>query len=168
MGRRREGRETAVQFLFAHDVHEGAGNPSAEEQNGFWELHSASKGVREFAEHLIKGVLQHLPEVDERIVKACENFSLERIGGVERNILRLGIYELIHTPALPSAIIINECIEIAKKFCASDSSRFVNGILARIGRVVRPGEARGRKGKKVVVDEEPEDAAKPEPANSEQ
>ena len=128
MGRRREGRETAVQFLFAHDVHEGAGNPSAEEQNGFWELHSASKSIREFAEHLIKGVLQHLPEVDARIGKACENFSLERIGGVERNILRLGIYELIHTPALPSAIIINEGIEIAKKFCASDSSRFVNGV----------------------------------------
>ena len=94
--------------------------------------------------------MQHLPEVDARIGKACENFSLERIGGVERNILRLGIYELIHTPALPSAIIINEGIEIAKKFCASDSSRFVNGILDRIAREVRPGEVRGRKGKKIV------------------
>ena len=155
MGRRREGRETAVQYLFAHDVHEGSGNPSPEEQEGFWELHSASKGVREFAEVLIKGVLQNLAEVDGYIVKSCQNFSLERIGAVERNILRLGIYELLHNAALPAAIIINEGIEIAKKFCANDSTRFVNGILDRIAREVRPNEPRARKGKKVAEDEDP-------------
>jgi len=156
MGRRREGRETAVQYLFAHDVHEGVGNPSPEEQVGFWELHSASKGVRDFAEVLIRGVLQHLPEVDGYIIKSCQNFSLERIGAVERNILRLGIYELLHTPALPAAIIINEGIEIAKKFCANDSTRFVNGILDRIAREVRPDEPRGgRKGKPIPEDEDP-------------
>lgn len=160
MGRRREGRETAVQYLFANDLHEGAGNPSPEEQAAFWELHSASKGVREFAEVLIQGVLQNLPQVDGYIVKSCQNFSLERIGGVERNILRLGIYELLHTPALPAAIIINEGIEIAKKFCANDSTRFVNGILDRIAREVRPDEPRGgRKGKPVPEDTDPADEA---------
>ncbi len=157
MGRRREGRETAVQFLFAHDVHEGAGNPSPEEQAGFWDLHSATKGVREFAEVLIKGVLQDLPKVDAYIIKSSQNFSLDRIGGVERNILRLGIYELMHTKNLASAIIINEGIEIAKKFCANDSSRFINGMLDRISREIRPDEPRQKRGKKIEEDVDPAD-----------
>ncbi|MDB6075601.1 MAG: utilization substance protein [Verrucomicrobiaceae bacterium] len=157
MGRRREGRETAVQFLFAHDVHEGAGNPSPEEQASFWDLHSATKGVREFAEVLIKGVLQDLPKVDAYIIKSSQNFSLDRIGGVERNILRLGIYELLHTKNLASAIIINEGIEIAKKFCANDSSRFINGMLDRIAREIRPDEPRQKRGKKIEEDVDPAD-----------
>ena len=138
MGLRREGREAAVQFLFAHELHQAAGNPSDEESRAFWDIHSAKRGARAFAENLIKGVIARLPEIDRHIAKATENFSIERLGNVDRNILRLAIYELMAVPDVPQPVVINEAIEIAKKFASAESASFVNGVLDRIGREVRP------------------------------
>jgi len=133
MGLRREGREAAVQYLFAHELHENTGTASTEEEDaGFWEIHSAKRGARTYAETLIKGVIAILPQLDKHIAKATENFSLERLANVDRNILRLAVYEMIVATDVPRPVVINEAIEIAKKFATSESASFVNGVLDRI------------------------------------
>lgn len=132
MGLRREGREAAVQFLFANDIQ--SGKLSDEEQEAFWEIHSAKRGARGFAENLVKGVLERLPEIDKHIAAATQNFSIDRLGNVDRNILRLAIYEFIAVPDVPPPVVINEAIEIAKKFASAESASFVNGVLDRISR----------------------------------
>jgi N utilization substance protein B len=129
MGRRREGREAAVQFLFAHELH---AEHSDEEKESFWSLHMAKKGAREYALELIKGVLTHLPEIDARIESTAENYRIERLANVDRNVLRLAVYELLFVPEAPPPVVINEAIEIAKKYGATESGGFVNGLLDRI------------------------------------
>ena len=131
MGKRREGRETALQFLFSHDIHHLLGDAEVE---AFWNLRRASPAVRAFAEELITGVRHHLAEIDRAITGCLEHFSFERLSTVDRNILRVAVFELFHVREIPPAIIINEAIEIAKRFGETDSARFVNGILDRIRR----------------------------------
>lgn len=153
MSKRREGREAAIQFLYQFDVNR---RPTPELLRDFWELRSA-KGepagkARAFAEELVHGVTSHLQELDERIKKCVANYELHRIAVVDRNVLRLGIYEMLYSPDVPPVVTINEAIEIAKKFGSEESGRFVNGILDRIrGELNRPAresqkpEARGQK-----------------------
>ena len=129
MGKRREGREAAVQFLVYCDLNQGAGVASAAE---FWELRPAGKSIRDFAVPLVEGVLQHRSETDERISRYTENYELGRLAVVDRNILRLAIYEMLHRHDIPPVVSINEAIEIAKRFGTEESSRFVNGILDRV------------------------------------
>ncbi len=131
MGRRREGREAAVQYLFAHEI-QSAENPAGDD--AFWDLHMAKKGARAYAENLVKGVLVHLTEIDQCITAAVENYRMERLAAVDRNILRVAVYELNHIADAPPPVIINEAIEIAKKFGATESGGFVNGILDRIAK----------------------------------
>lgn len=145
MGLRRDGREAAVQYLFAHELHEGTGKPTPEEIHAFWELHSAKGGARRFAEELSTGVLANLEAIDAKISEACTNFSISRLANVDRNILRLAVYELIHVTALPAPIIITEAMEIAKKFGAPESASFVNGVVDRVARDVRRGDPARRK-----------------------
>jgi len=138
MGKRREGREAAVQFLFAHELH---AEHSPEEQSQFWDIHNARASVRSYAESLVKGVLEHLGEIDGLIGPVVQNFRIERLANVDRNILRLAIYELLHVPDVPAPVIINEAIEIAKNLGAGESGSFVNGILHKIAQQVRPKQA---------------------------
>lgn len=134
MGRRREGREAAVQYLFAHEMQPA---DIAAGDEAFWDLHMAKRGVRAFAQELVKGVLAHLAEIDGCIEGAVENYSMGRLAGVDRNILRLAVYELMHSTEAPPPVVINEAIEIAKKFGAAESGSFVNGILDRIAKGTR-------------------------------
>lgn len=137
MGRRREGREAAVQFLFAKELHK---EPTKEEQSGFWDLHMAKKGAREFAEDLVRGVQEHQADIDQRIESVLQNYRIERLAGVDRNILRVAIYEMLVAKSAPTPVVINEAIEIAKKFGAEESGRFVNGILDKLaGGSAAPG-----------------------------
>ena len=129
MGKRREGREAAVQFLVYCDLNRGAGPSSAAE---FWDLRPASKPIRDFALNLVEGVLQHRSQTDERISKYAENYELGRLAVVDRNILRLAIYEMLFREDIPPVVSINEAIQIAKRFGTEESSRFVNGILDRV------------------------------------
>ena len=129
MGKRREGREAAVQYLFQRDLNEGPGAAGLE---AFWDLRPAPAGVREFARPLIEGVILHQTALDERIRAAAENYQLHRISAVDRNILRLALYEMFHRDDIPPVVSINEAIEIAKKFGTEESGRFVNGILDRV------------------------------------
>jgi N utilization substance protein B len=77
-------------------------------------------------------MLAHLPEIDERITRYCENYEFRRISAVDRNVLRLGIFEMIYRDDIPPVVSINEAIELAKEFGGPDSGRFVNGILDRV------------------------------------
>ncbi|SKB04313.1 NusB antitermination factor [Prosthecobacter debontii] len=134
MGKRREGREAAVQFLFAHELH---GEHTAEEQEAFWTIHNAKTSVRTYAETLIQGVLADIPAIDALIEPVLENFRIQRLAAVDRNVLRLAVYELVHVPDVPAAVVINEAIEIAKALGAGESGSFVNGILHKIAQKVR-------------------------------
>jgi N utilization substance protein B len=135
MGKRREGREAAVQFLFANELQ---GEHSPEEQEAFWTVHNAKSSVRAYAETLIQGVLARTEELDALIEPVLENFRIQRLAVVDRNILRLAAYELVHVPEVPAPVVINEAIELAKSLGAGESGSFVNGILHKIAQKVRP------------------------------
>jgi transcription antitermination protein NusB len=161
MGKRREARERAVQFLFQYDLNPGEDLPVALER--FWESQRAAaiaedKGVatwgepvplppptaedlaiRQFADPLIQGTLEHRAEADEIIKKHAKNWELHRIAAVDRNVLRLAIYEMLHRNDIPPVVSINEAVDIAKKFSTQDSGKFVNGILDKVkGELMRP------------------------------
>ncbi|MGB8167470.1 MAG: transcription antitermination factor NusB [Chthoniobacteraceae bacterium] len=135
MGKRREGREAAVQFLYQIDLNAG---PDAAGNSEFWELRvgsdkkAASASTRVFTEQLVAGVQANAAEIDDRIKKYAANYELHRIAAVDRNILRVAIYEMLFCPDIAPVIAINEAIEIAKKFGAEKSGGFVNGILDRV------------------------------------
>jgi N utilization substance protein B len=161
MGQRREARERAVQFLFQHDL-----NPpdNLEEALGhFWHSQRApviaedkapatwgqktelppptteETALRLFAERLIRGTLEHRDEIDKRIQQVAQNWELHRIAAVDRNILRLAIYEMLYREDIPPVVSINEAVDIAKKFSTQDSGKFVNGLLDKIkGELMRP------------------------------
>ncbi len=135
MGKRREGREAAVQFLFASELH---GEHSPEEQEAFWTVHNAKNSVRTYAESLVQGVKTHVQQIDETIAPVLENFRIERLAAVDRNILRLAVYELMFVPDVPAPVVINEAIEIAKALGAGESGSFVNGILHKVAQKARP------------------------------
>ncbi len=129
MGARREGREAAVQFLYQRDLN---GNPEADSGAEFWDLRPATRKVREFGMALAEGVLANREAIDTRIRESASNYDLHRIAAVDRNILRVSIYEMLFCPEVPPVVSINEAIEIAKRFGSEDSGRFVNGILDRV------------------------------------
>ncbi len=129
MGKRRDGREAALQYLFFRDLN---GGPLAAGGDAFWNLRPATRAVRDFAQPLIDGVILHQSAIDDRIGAATENYQLHRISAVDRNILRLALYEMFHRDDIPPVVSINEAIEIAKKFGTDESGRFVNGILDRV------------------------------------
>src|SRR5438046_4556089 len=129
MGKRRRARQAAVQYHFWRDLQRG----EAPEKNGdFLEFCPATPRVREFAQPLIEGMVAHLPEIDERIRRYCENYEFRRISAVDRNILRLAIYEMLYRDDIPPVVSINEAIELAKTFGGGESRRFVKGILHRV------------------------------------
>ena len=112
MGKRRRAREAAVQYHFWRDLQRGEGPEKIDE---FWEFCPAPERVREFAQPLIEGMVAHLPEVDERIRRYCENYEFRRISAVDRNVLRLAIYEMLYRDDIPPVVSINEAIELGKK-----------------------------------------------------
>jgi N utilization substance protein B len=140
MGKRREGREAAIQFLFARDM-QGTEKPA--EPEVFWTLHSAKASTRAFAESLINGVLKNQADIDARITELLQNFRFERLAAVDRNVLRVATYELLHCPDVPAPVILNEAIDIAKALSAGESGSFVNGVLDRLAKALRKPEVKG-------------------------
>jgi transcription antitermination protein NusB len=129
MSKRREGRETAIQLLFSRDFTPAG---AEHEVDAFFDIHSAGPKIREHAVLLYHGVVANLEAIDRRLVGCLENFTLERLAGVDRNILRLAIFEMFHATEVPPIVAINEAIEISKRFGTPDSGRFVNGVLDRL------------------------------------
>ncbi len=85
--------------------------------------------MREFADELLRGVITHREEIDDNLSRQTAHWRLERLAAVDRNILRLALYELMYCEGTPAAVVIDEAIEIAKRFGAEESARFVNGVL---------------------------------------
>jgi len=126
MGMRRRARELALQMLYQYEL---TGASSDEIQANFEEWRSAPEGVQSFAALLFEGALDHRDEIDDELGQQTAHWRLERLATVDRNILRLALFELLHHADTPPAVVIDEAIEIAKKFGAGDSARFVNGVL---------------------------------------
>ena len=133
MGSRRKARECALQMLFAADV---AGTRGDELARTFWSELTEDElepGAQEFATRLAMGALAHLDEVDERIKSRAEHWRISRMALVDRNLLRLAVYEFLHEPT-PRTVIINEALEIARRFSTYEATQFINGILDAIKR----------------------------------
>jgi N utilization substance protein B len=125
MGLRREGRELALQILYAQDI---LHSDLRDTFRGFREFEADQK-TREFAEALAQGVQENREAIDQAIVARSKNWALSRMPKVDLNIMRLAGYELMFRPDIPKKVSINEAIEIAKKFGDKESPSFVNGIL---------------------------------------
>ena len=131
MGSRRDAREWAVQLLFQLDFNPGDVDVAF---NAFWAEREAKPKARAFVEELVRGVVAQRAEIDGVIQKTAENWHLSRMAGVDRNIIRLAIYEMLYLKEIPPAVSINEAVEIAKTMGDVGSSRFVNGILDKVMR----------------------------------
>jgi N utilization substance protein B len=144
-GARRRGRELALQALYQLDVTGGESRTAAVD---LWrhfdepESAPAPDEARAFASELVHGVLEARERVDELIAAAAEHWRLERLSQIDRNILRIGAYELLCRPDVPPSVAIDEAIEIAKRFGSDDSGTFVNGVLDQVAEVVGVKEGR--------------------------
>lgn len=133
MGSRRKARECALQMLFAADIAE---TPSDEVVRSYWaELGETDleQSARDFATRLASGTLAHLDALDERIRSRAEHWRISRMAIVDRNILRLAVYEFLYEPT-PRTVAINEALEIARRFSTYEATQFINGILDAIKR----------------------------------
>ena len=133
MGSRRKARECALQMLFAADVAE---MPATDVVRSYWaELGEADldETARQFATRLAAGTLQNLELLDERIRSRAEHWRISRMAVVDRNILRLAVYEFLYEPT-PRTVAINEALEIARRFSTYEATQFINGILDAIKR----------------------------------
>jgi N utilization substance protein B len=126
----------ALQLLYQYEL---TGADPESMQQGFEEWRGASEDTRDFANSLLLGVLDKLDEIDRELEVQTAHWRLDRLAAVDRNILRLAMYELIYHADTPHAVVIDEAIEVAKKFGAAESSKFVNGVLD--GFVKRKSEA---------------------------
>lgn len=137
MSRRSKGRECALQIMYDADISqdglckEGLGDTI----KAYWENFTSDGASHSYVEGLVYGVVNNLQEIDNYITDASPRWKIDRMATVDRNVLRLGIYELLQKEVVP-AIIINEAVELAKKFGAEQSSAFVNGLLDEIRRVI--------------------------------
>ena len=131
MGARHSGREAALQMVFQL---EASGAPADEVVTLFWRSFDADADPegRPYADEIVRGVAAAQAELDRIITGASANWRLERMTRVDRNILRLGAWELAHRPEVPAAVILDEAVELAKAFGTEGSSAFVNGVLNRV------------------------------------
>ena len=144
MGRRRRGREYALQMLFQMDLSGDAPEGVFVE---FWAGQpDAAVEVRTFAEDLARGAWAFREELDLAITACADNWRLERMAAVDRNVLRLAAFELLHRPDTPAAVVIDEAIEVVRKYGSEQSARFVNGILDGLKRRVECGDLRAGDG----------------------
>lgn len=131
--KRRKAREYALQLLFQLDIRKE--KPSATILKRFWRDSEPDAEIRSFAEELVKGVYKHSDKINSLIKKCAKNWTLDRMAVVDRNVLRLAVYEMLYRIDIPTSVTINEAIEIAKKYSTDDSGAFVNGILDSIARL---------------------------------
>ena len=128
---RREARERALTLAYELDQR----SISADEL-----LNGLPLPADPYAQHLVRGVDAHMAELDELLNEHAKNWSIDRMPVIDRTLLRLATYELVHESELATGVVINEAVELAKQYSTKDSGRFINGLLSRIAQVVR-GEA---------------------------
>jgi N utilization substance protein B len=129
---RRDARAAAVRWLYEHDL--AAADPADLESRPEQGLDKAS---RDFARQLLRGVLEHQADLDARLDALATAWRVERMSAVDRAILRVGLYELLHMPKTPTEVILSEAVELAGIYSSPDAKRFVNGVLGSAARDVR-------------------------------
>ncbi|MEO8348554.1 MAG: transcription antitermination factor NusB [Acidobacteriota bacterium] len=136
MGVRRKARELALQMLFEHDV---AGTTPEDMFQRSEDLRNAAEGLSDFTKRLVSGTLEHRDALDALISRQADHWRLMRMPIVDRNILRMALFELLHEPETPRPVVIDEALEIAKRFSTPRSSQFINGILDGVLKSGRAG-----------------------------
>jgi N utilization substance protein B len=132
MRKRTKGREYVLQMLYQVEITHGDWQEALE---GFWksiQKEEISDELKEFSAELLGGVVKHMEEIDKKISKYAANWQLERMAFVDRNIMRLGCFELLFREDIPPKVAINEAVELAKKYSGLDSGKFVNAILDQV------------------------------------
>ena len=129
LGTRRQARELALSLLYEADTKDTPPDVVLKE---------FPIDPDPFAADLIAGVGEHQAEIDEIIRRFAKDWTLERMPVVDRNLLRVGVYELVHRPDVPTAVVISEAVELARRYSTEESGRFVNGMLGRIAEEARP------------------------------
>ncbi|MBM3288653.1 MAG: transcription antitermination factor NusB [Candidatus Hydrogenedentes bacterium] len=126
---RRSARERAMQFLFGLEF---TGYPWQERLEIFWETNPSRPPVRQYADALIGGVMERREELDAGIDAALDRWTPERVGRIERNVLRVALFEMRHGDGVPAGVAINEAIEVVRQFTTDESAAFVNAVLDRL------------------------------------
>jgi N utilization substance protein B len=131
MTRRSRGREVALQLLYQREQNPKIDRAALEQ---FARARLKDESICRFCLFLFDGVVANMPQIDAKISAAAENWRIARMPTVDRNILRLGAYELLHMQDTPAAVAFDEAIELARRYGTTDSSAFVNGVLDRLRR----------------------------------
>jgi N utilization substance protein B len=136
-GTRRRAREAALKVLYQMDV---AGFRADEALAQYWTCFDVEAEGDEYAGELVRGIEQSVEDVDRAIRDASSRWRLERMTHVDRNVLRIGAFELLRCRDVPTAVVLDEAIELARRFGSEDSPSFVNGVLDKLARTSRPGD----------------------------
>ena len=129
MRKRTKAREYALQLLYKYDIDK----VMLTDLESFWQsLDEENQEVKDFTRDIVLGAIQHLAEIDKKISSFAEHWVLRRMAVVDRNVLRLGSFELLYVKDIPAKVSINEAVDLAKKYSGDESGKFVNGILDRI------------------------------------
>ncbi len=131
MRKRTHAREFALQVLYQIDLTE---DDSEQVLTSFWKAQKeeVEPSIKDFTDSIVRGVIENLETIDSKISEHAKNWQLKRMAVVDRNILRLGSFELLFCPQTPKKVVINEAIELSKKFSDLETAKFVNGILDKI------------------------------------
>jgi N utilization substance protein B len=144
MGRRRKARESALQILFQLEFNK----PRIEKAiDQFWKEKKASEEIRDYSNWIVKGIVSHQEEIDNLIQSLSNHWRLSRMAHVDRNILRIAVFEFLYEKDIAPAVIINEAIEIAKKYSSDEAAAFVNGILDAIKKKLETRKDSSKEGK---------------------
>ena len=135
MGSRRKARELALQMLFQWEL---GGHTPEHVIASFLQTQKVDSEVESFARVLFEGAVEEVGALDRRVREHTEHWRLERMAAVDRNLLRVALYELLHHPETPPAVVINEALEIARRFSGKDSVEFINGVLDAIRKSLPP------------------------------
>ena len=129
MKKRTRARELALQFLYQLDLR---GEDYLSEAAGYLRAEEGERTTREFALHLIRGTMENRAGLDRMICDVAQNWDIERMAVIDRNVLRMATFELVHCPDIPPKVSINEAIELGKRFSTQNSGGFINGVLDKI------------------------------------
>lgn len=145
--RRRKAREYALKILYMLDIRKEKDLESILEE--FWNnTNENNKEIKDFAEELVRGIFKNMGKIDKVISEVSLNWRLDRMSFIDRNLIRIGAYEIIFKNEIPPAVSINEAIEISKKYGDSESPKFINGILHKIKQIYRNEIVEGKNEKK--------------------
>ncbi len=136
MGNRRFSRELVIQFLYLTEMNEG---DTEDQLESFWKNNTCKEeDVQSFTEDILRNIFDHKKEIDARLAKYSDNWTLSRMTVIDRNLLRMAASELMYSKSVPPKVVIDEAVEIAKKFGSEDSPNFINGVLDRFLKELKP------------------------------